>query len=232
MARRLAASIVVLLASGCQAPPPRALLERLPAAAPPTVFWRRQGWVTIESEALGGRFRAALVAAVGEHPCVRLQLFPALGGKVLDLVATPERIAGYFPQARIGIDHRAGAGPLPRHLLVFAGLTLLEIHRPISAARILSARAAGTGWSIVLSPVVESAGVTATLDRGGRIIERHYDLRGASWTERWPRDGRLEIDAEAFRIEADLELAERDDQPPPGIFDLKLPPEIAAVEAE
>jgi hypothetical protein len=35
---------------------------------------------------------------------VRLQLFGDLGPKMLDLLARPDRIAGYFPQTREGVD--------------------------------------------------------------------------------------------------------------------------------
>ena len=92
-----------------------------------TAPWSASGTVTIESPWLSGQFRAAIAVVPGPEPRVRLQLFPELGGKVLDLTATAAGVAGSFPHTGEEYIADFGAGVRPYHPLLFMGLTLTEM---------------------------------------------------------------------------------------------------------
>ena len=129
---------LLLLPTGCRSwgPPSKATLAAvagLPAA--PSRPSRARVRVTIESDTLRGTF-GALMVIDPQGPKVRLQIFPDIGPKLLDLVATPRRFAG-----RLGND-RIDTSPddAPRHLLVFMAFTLLEMAAPLTPDRIEEAK--------------------------------------------------------------------------------------------
>ncbi len=95
----------------------------LPSAAE---GFREEAEVRLETPYIRGVYHGVLVARGGAHPAVRLQLFPPVGGRLFDLIATPDRIAGSFPQAEVRWDHRP---PRPGEVsfAMLVGLTLLEI---------------------------------------------------------------------------------------------------------
>jgi hypothetical protein len=177
---------LLLLLIGCRAlqPAPRGLLQRIAeidASRSPT--FRRQGEVRIESSKVSGTFTALLVAQRGDAPRARLQLLPDLGGKVLDLAISECRIAGYFPQAREGVDvPLEDAERAPRHLLVFMAITLLEELTPLSP-RVLGAERRGELFALTLAPALEGASVEALVDKDGFVSERRYRFRHVGWTE-------------------------------------------------
>jgi hypothetical protein len=129
----------------------------------------------IESDAFTGSFKTVLIAAPG--PRVRLQLIPELGPKLLDLVATPERL-----RVRWGaLQDEDGAGP--ERLARMVGISLLENAQPLAFERILAARELEDGDLVELAPVVPGVGVRARLDARGQLVTRSYRDGVVRWQE-------------------------------------------------
>lgn len=179
---RFATPALAVLA-GCAAvdgPPPPALLARLAQPAAPAARVSA-GTLELDGAGLRGTFEARVaVRARGGARDVRLQLFPDIGGKLLDVVATPAAIHGRFPQAGRAVDHDAGAAT-PPSLLLLVGLTLLELETPITAVRVLGARSRGDGWDVRLEPAMPGLSVRAWLDAAGDPVQHALGWRGAHW---------------------------------------------------
>ncbi len=197
-----AALIVAIVAcTGCAGP--RALDPGVAAAllanasASSTAPFRERARVRITTDRLRGDFEAVLVAVPGPQPRARLQLFPEVGGKILDVAATPKRITGVMPQAGRSIDATVdedGAAHAERDVLFFIGATLLERFAPLVPSRVERS----DGGALDLAPVFAGVSVTALVDGDGRVHERRYRFRGASWVE---RDGdRVEIEGHDFQM--------------------------------
>jgi hypothetical protein len=110
--RPRALSVGALLVCGaCSSfgPPPPELIRSLDAVDPPRAE-RALASVTIESEDFSGTFQCALARRRAPAPAVRMKLYSDLGGAVIDLVATTERVTGRFAQTGIGIDWNCGRG--------------------------------------------------------------------------------------------------------------------------
>jgi len=167
---------LLLLLTGCRSwgPPSKATLATiagLPAA--PSRPSRARVRVTMESDTLRGTF-GALMVIDPQGPKVRLQIFPDIGPKLLDLVATPRRFAGH-----IGDRDRIDTSPddAPRHLLVFMAFTLLEMAAPLTADRIEEARdAPGT---LRIRPVAGPLEIQARVE--GSRIRRSFRFRHVRW---------------------------------------------------
>lgn len=174
---------VLALLVACRAPaPPRPDFD-VAVEAPGAV--RSIARVRVESERLAGSFQAVLVRRSGPDPAVRLQLFPDLGGKLLDLGATGRRVWGSFPQAGIALDWRRASGErAPRHLLTFLALSLLEEERAPSAEDLRAARWTGESWAVALAPLWPGVRVVALYTRDGHPLGREYRLGGVRWSQR------------------------------------------------
>jgi len=188
----------------------------------------------VESSWLSGQFEGVVVAGPG--PEVRLQLFPDLGGKAVDLLATPKRIIGYFPHLREGIDVRLPKEARP-HPLSFLGLHLLERAAPsqaITGWRILdgSTAASATRMEIRLNSVVEGATVILVLHKHEpEVAERRLRwMYGVEWTERPDGENGYLIEAPGARFR--LKILERTELEaiPTGAFELTLPPDVRKVD--
>jgi hypothetical protein len=231
--RRLPAlALGPLLAAGCTAwaPPTSDTFAWVSLAQPgvrePTRLRLR---LDIDSPWLSGQFEGAALARPG--PEVRLQLFPDLGGKAVDLLATPTRIVGYFPQLREGIDMRLPGEARP-HPLAFLGLHLLERAAPagtVTGWRPLEGDSA-TGASRIearLNSVVEGATAFLSLEKPPRVTARRLRwMYGVEWTER--PDGPDASVIEAPRLRVRLTVLERQHPKdlPAGAFELTLPPDV------
>lgn len=166
----LAAFVVV---SGCQGFAPvspatqqlvRAmeLSERIPAD---------QFLLEIESPYLAGVFDVLFVV---EQQTMRAQLFPDVGGKVLDLTVGPQVITATMP----GESYRAEP-PLqqaePHFALVLAAM-LGELMAPVTAMRVVGERIGREGRiEVQLRPALGAGEVTAELAPNGRI--HRYQIR-------------------------------------------------------
>jgi hypothetical protein len=114
------------------------LSGKLAATAAPLAPSRRRAQIDMQGQ---GFFEAVLVTD-GTGTRARLQLLPEVGGKLLDLAITPERIAGYMPPAGISLLHLRDAHQAPpRHLLAFVAASVLEVVSPLTPERVRGERA-------------------------------------------------------------------------------------------
>jgi hypothetical protein len=178
--------------------------------------------VEIESRQLTGIYDGVLVARTAPAPAVRLQLFPDMGGKVLDVAADPTRIAGLMPLAAIHREWRAGERASP-HLLLLLGVSLLENAAPLGRERI-SAHAPGPPIRVRADGTFPGSAVEAVLDGAGRVVEREMRWGQARWRERWDLDAALlTVEAPRFRLRARVVEREGVADLPGGLFDLEPP---------
>jgi hypothetical protein len=185
----------------------------------------------VESPWLTGRFTGEIVARPG--PELRAQFFPDLGGKAIDLLATRERVVGWFPHARSGIDVRLAEGPRP-HPLLFMGLQLLEEFAPLDRDRL-------TGWiedrsrprmrwdAVAPGARVEAVGRRIPLSIPIlEVVERRFFWRGGfSWTSRREAGATL-VEAPGMRMRVEPLGFEHPKEVPDSAFELVLPPEATA----
>lgn len=164
---RLGAMVVVGLSAGCRTFVPAsaeavALVRpmQLAGAVPSEQFV-----VEIESAYLAGIYDALFV--VEEQGAVRMQLFPDVGGKVLDMTVATTGIACDLPDAKYrAVPPFAQAEP---HLaLVFAAM-LAELRTPPGPRVTSERREAGRVVEVQLRPALGSGTVTASLQEDGQI---------------------------------------------------------------
>lgn len=215
----------VLLLCGCTTfgPPDPAVLADVVTDRTEADTIRRRARLELEGEHLSGTFTAVLIARRGRAASARLQVLPEVGGKLLDLVVTPERVVGYVPMAGLAIDHARGAGPVPRHLLVFVAASLLEDLTPLTRERVLGSRPRRDGGhELQVAGALGEGRVTVELDPSGAILGRAFRLRGARWREVRTPDGRRFV---APGLEWRLGDVRRETLAgvPAGLFDLELP---------
>ncbi len=203
----------LLLAAGCSGfgAPGETDLELLRSIPPPAgPFVRIRATVDIDGRWLAGTFEAALAARSGADPAVRLQLFPDLGGKALDLAVRRDRITGYFPQSGEGIDW-ALPSEARAHPLLFIGLTLLERFSPVGPDRVLGVRP-GPPPEFLLRPAVD---LVRVVWNGGRIYRW---APGVEWSE---KDGSVE--ARDLRIRVRVHESKPVEALDESVFTLSLP---------
>jgi hypothetical protein len=224
---RRRSQVVLLLASaacsGFRAPTPE-ILARVARLPPPAAPWLREaGVVRIESGWLSGTFEARGAARTGRQPACRLQLFPDIGGKVLDVSAASDRIRGLLPQPQVHYawDVAQVESP-PLHLLACIAITLLEHCAPVSPERVLAARVSDSGVELTLRPVVAGSEVVARLDGQGRLVARRYRLGPAGWREEIADDDRFIVSAPGLRLEATIQGSEAVPSLPDVVFELVL----------
>ncbi len=214
---------VLLCACRGFGPPPAEVLALLPAeTSVERASERRVALVDLVSPQVTGSFTAIVVVRGGPGLCLRAQLMPEVGGKLLDLVVTPELVRGYFPHAEARIDRsRAEGGALEPGLLAFLAASLAEDATPVVAARVRGVKAHARGHELLLVPALEGVDVTAFVDANGVLLERHYRLGGVGWHERLAPERVFE--SRGFR----WTILEEERQPIPlpdeALFELVLP---------
>ena len=156
--RRITISALAAFAASCASfgPPRPATLARIaPMAIAARPFERFE--FEIESPALTGTFDGVIAAAPNGFA---LQLFPDVGGKVLELdvdLAAGE-VSGTTPQ-----------GPLdPRFANVLAAM-FAELRAPVAGARVSGERVVGERTEVALDAAFRAASVTAALDPNGAV---------------------------------------------------------------
>jgi hypothetical protein len=223
--------LLLLAALGCSAfdrPTPEQRERLAPATSPPTpVLERLRIHMSLDSASLAGEFDGVVVARRGpEGPVVRVQLFGDLGPKMLDLLARPDRIVGFFPQAFEGVDC-ALPGEAAPHLLLFMGASLLERFSARTPGRILGVREEPEGFCVNLQPAIRGTEVHTFHDRSGRPVkERIYWMYGLHWDEEWPGPDELAISAPRISIRVRILERRAEASLKPGTLDLTLPPEV------
>lgn len=225
--------VLFLAAAGCSgfaSPTPDQLqLLASPPSAPVLERYRIQ--MSLDSRWLAGEFDGVVLAKHGgEAPAVRLQLFGDLGPKILDLLARPDRLTGYFPQGREGIDCSMPREAAP-HPLIFMGASLLEQFSDRPASRVVGVREEPEGWWMRLKPVIPGMGVDAFRDRSGRVTKRRLSwMYGVGWVEEWPTPDEVRISASGVAIR--VRILERSPNVvlKPGALELTLPPDVRVVQ--
>ncbi len=233
-------ALAAALASGCRSWSEPTEMERRDAArAHPGIDRpaRLRVRLDVESPWLSGQFAGVVLARPG--PEVRAQFFPDIGGKVIDLLATPRRIAGYFPMSREGMDCRLPEEARP-HPLLFMGLHLLERVAPLAPERV-------TGWKVIdrtpmdyvvakeearVDSVVEGASLELLFIRHQASIP-FLQLRGRrfrwgfgiGWTERF-EEGALLVEAPGLRLRVEVLERETLESVPASHFELELPSDV------
>jgi hypothetical protein len=214
--------------SGFERPTSDQLQLLVPSTSPPTpVLERLRIRMSLDSAWLAGEFDGVVVAMRGpEGPVVRVQLFGDLGPKMLDLLARPERIVGFFPQTSEGIDCALPDEASP-HLLLFMGASLLERFARETPARILGVREELEGYCVNLRPTVRGTEVHTFHDRGGRPTKRRiWWMYGLSWDEEWPGADELRISAAKLSIRVRILERNADATIKPGTLELILPSDV------
>lgn len=166
--------------------PPDLLLTWLEECRPEDQqeYERTQGRVRIVSPYISGTFTAILIRRNGVSPAVRLQLYPELGGRVLDLVANPTSFTGIIPQDDLEVSWSTEDGKPPRHFLAFLAASLIEEGNSLCAARATGA-APGPDhtWRVGLTPTFEELELVAVFNARGALVRKEYDLRGVKWRQ-------------------------------------------------
>lgn len=126
----------------------------------------------LESPVLTGVFD---VLFVHEAPTMRMQLFPDVGGKVMDL--TVDRLG---VTARTPTDTYRAETPLDDaepHLGLALAMMMSEMVAPVTGERLLGQRTESDGsLSVQLLPALGAGRVTAHLGGDGRIDAYHLSL--------------------------------------------------------
>jgi hypothetical protein len=231
--RRLLAS-VVLLGCGCSSfvKPTADDLRRLHLAAPRTTSEtvRYRLHLSVDSVWLAGEFEGVVLVDEGASPSARAQFFGDLGPKVFDLLARPDRIAGYFPQTREGVDCALPREAAP-HPLLFLGVNLLEDFADVGEDRVQGIRQEAGGCRLDLKPLVPGMHSEVLRSPDGRTIERRFRwMYGLQWEERWESPTSCEITSTGLRLHVRIRSREPLRPPPARAYELALPDDVRVVE--
>lgn len=232
---RLLLGLVLLAATGCTGftpPTPNQLLFLSSQdPEPSSVVDRFRVQLSLDSPKLAGEFDGVVLARHGGiPPVVRLQLFGDLGPKMLDLLATPTRIVGYFPQAREGIDCELPDEASP-HFLTFLGGTLVEHFAERPGSRVVGVRTDPDGLWLRLRPVIPGLTVDALREPSGRISKRRFSwMYGVSWHEEWPSPEEMRLSASGLTLRVKILERTSGIVPKKGALELTLPEDVRVVE--
>ncbi len=145
------------LATGCAsfAPPTPELLQQLPDLAGRNL--RATLAVHAELPQLSGVFEGVLVVRPAPYPSIRLQLYPDIGGKVLDIAANAAGVTIYTESPPRTWSFEEGRPPRELLLPVLLAVTLQEHFAPLrprleGARRSAPDRLHEHGWELQLSP--------------------------------------------------------------------------------
>ncbi|HLY12251.1 MAG TPA: hypothetical protein VKW04_23310 [Planctomycetota bacterium] len=226
--------LLLLATAGCSgfASPTAEQLQLLPLVPRPAapVVERLRIQISVDSPWLVGEFEGVVLARSGsEPPVIRLQLFGDVGPKMLDLLASPDRMIGYFPQIREGIDCTLPREAAP-HPLLFLGASLVEMFTPISADRVLGIREEEQGWWIKLEPAIRGMRSLVFRNPAGAWSRRRYFwMYGVGWDEDWSHPDRWSITAPHIALRVRILERERGASAKPTDFELKVPSDVAIV---
>ena len=219
-------AIIAIAGTGCVRfvkPSPELLSVLRNAPPPPGPCVRAKVKVTIDSPWIAGTFDGVIVARTGTSPLIRMQLFPELGPKALDLVASPMRVTGYLPHKDQGADHSLPLESRPTPIDGL-GVTLVEHFTHLGEDRALSMRETDYGWTIKVHPVIKELEVKVRITREGRVLSRNFKH---SWLVRWDQevhaDGGFSISAGKLSLQLNILETKELKSLPDKIFVLRLP---------
>lgn len=233
--------ILLLFAAGCSGfdQPTADRLEGLPldredrTSSPRSQTYARCRFrMSLDSPWLAGEYDGIVVAhRFMLNPVLRVQLFGDLGPKMADLVARPDRIVGYFPQTREGIDCDLPREASP-HLLLFLGASLIEEFLGwVDRSRVTGVRTEGEGAWLRLRPSIHGTESLLFLERGSTAKKRRISwMTGVSWEEVWTGPDECRISAPNLSIR--VRILERSLQAPATLesMELRLPEDIRIVK--
>lgn len=178
-----------------------AVVARWPAAPVPR---RTLATIQMLSVPFTGEFQGVLIQRP-QPVAVRMQLFPDLGGKALDLAASATEQHGILPM--MDTSHSYPDGPEDRLLGMFAA-TALEIASPLDAQRIQCCTRTGTADDVRLELAPRFGLSSCEVELRGTT--RLYQLRrsGVRWTARVTAEGNLQITGRGFRMTCTVDESE------------------------
>lgn len=234
--RRLVAA-VLLCAVGCSGfvPPTPDQLQAIDLpktfTGPKESASRYRVRLSVDSPWLAGEFDGVvLVRDRGGVPAVRIQLFGDVGPKMIDLSARRDRIVGYFPQAREGVDC-ALPREAARHPLLFLGASLLERFTTKLSDHVLGVREEEDGLWVKLSPAIDGMTSAVFRDRAGSMRRHRFSwMAGVEWEEDQTADQELRITAPRMVIRVRTLDQEDGVAVKPGALDVTLPADVRIVE--
>ena len=219
-------AIIAIAGTGCCSfdEPSLELLSVLRYAPPPPgPCVQAKVRVKIDSPWIAGTFDGVLVARTGDSPIIRMQLFPELGPKALDLVASPSHVTGYFPHKGQGDDHSLPLESIPTPIDGL-GVTLVEHFTPLGEERALGMREKDDGWTLKIQPVIEGLKLEGRITKEGRILSRSFRH---SWLVRWTQevhpDGGFSINAGKLSLRLNILETKTIQNLPDKLFVLRLP---------
>lgn len=225
-------ALPLLILCGCAgfpAPTPEVLEEVRKLPPLPGPYVRVRARMNSDSEWMSGQVEGVIVARTGAHPMLRAQCLPDIGGKVMDVLATPKRIVGWFPQQNRGADVALPNREIPNPLVVM-GLSLLEVNAPVTPERVLGARRTPEGWLLHLEPAAKGVFLMALLVPGAgikvrRFVSNHvqWELESEGLTTFVVRTPGMTMRAEATSVTALESL-------PDSLFQLELPQGVRPFE--
>jgi hypothetical protein len=202
--------LFLLTLCGCRsfAPPTPELLKELSTGpAWPGPYLRRQIEIDLDTPALEGHFAGILVARTGSDPAVRLQLFPEVGGKILDLAANSNRISSESTQDKEPFDCKLPVtDPIRPGLSFLFAVSLLEHFSDLDLERVTGFRAWESGYELELAPHPSGVGVRVFVNEDGSIAGREFRYRGRKWREVAGNPLRFE----ALGLHVNIETVEED----------------------
>jgi hypothetical protein len=203
------AACLSVAACASYGPLPDDLARRLTdRVARDATFVTESATVTITSDALSGEFTGRLAARRDTAPTVRVQLFPDLGGKVLDVLVDARQVVAVMPQAGLAVSRRTDDATLPPYdPLLFVAVSLLESFTPVTKLRVRGARRVDGGVELLLDPTVAGTRVTAIVDDAGAVLHHEIALRAARWRIS-TRANRVEAHGSGFTLVAAVEERE------------------------
>lgn len=197
------------------------LADRIPPPDGPAVRWTAR--VDIVSPLVTGVFTGVIVARTRPDVRVRMQFFPDIGGKTIDLSTSSARVTGHFPQLGAGTDTT-----LPydgrRDPFVMIGVSLIEMFTPVTRDRVLASRDGPGGRWLDLKPVVEGTRIQVLVDENTGVRRRILRMpRGAWWEETLGPGHDFSLDLAGMRLQVTEVAATPLESVPDRTFRLELP---------
>ena len=190
------------------------LCSRIPE---PVKLMRQEASVSIQSRQLSGEFHAVLVARSAPFG-VRLQMFPEVGGKVLDILATLESQKGLIPMTGAAYDSSAPSQGTILQLFAASVGTALS---PITPTEVTHAWRDhdGTPWLSLAPRFGLTECVVSIEDQGTRT----FRLRSRTQWRMTVSNSAVHIDAPGFQLRAAVDAHDELRDAPSGIFHLQVP---------
>ncbi len=177
---------------------------------------RTKAQVRITSDWFNGEFQAIKIERAAPDAGVRFQLFPELGGKLLDVVARPDSVIAHWP-------HTGEVQRTREALIGFLSVSLMENATQLQAERVKGVREVdgGTLLDVIPASLGLDLQVHVLIDRKGAPVARHYVLDGIGWTEELRPSRR--IHSRNFEWLIQEESSEDLARPKDRIFELAVP---------